>query len=105
MKPERPETAEETADRLRRYREAAELLRQWRSKPEDESLDWAAIEADLDADGNSRSERDAQFLVTVLKPPSSDEQRAAWLKLSAQGLAAAYGENEPDYSDIEIQPL
>lgn len=48
--------------------------------------------------------RDAQLLVTVLKTASSDEQREAWLKLSAQGLAAAYGENEPEYSDVEIQP-
>ncbi len=47
---------------------------------------------------------DAQLLVTVLKPASSEEQREAWLKLSAQGLDAAYGENEPDYSDVEIQP-
>lgn len=48
--------------------------------------------------------QDAQLLVTVLKASSSDEQREAWLNLSAQGLAAAYGENEPDYSDVEIQP-
>lgn len=48
--------------------------------------------------------RDAQLLVTVLKPASSEEQRESWLKLSAQGLASAYGENEPDYSDVEIQP-
>lgn len=48
--------------------------------------------------------RDAQLLVTVLKSALPDEQREAWLKLSAQGLAAAYGENEPDYSDVEIQP-
>ena len=48
--------------------------------------------------------QDAQLLVTVLKPSLSDEQREAWLALSAQGLAAAYGANEPDYSDVEIQP-
>lgn len=93
MMPERPETAEEIADRLRRYREAAELLRQWRSEPEDERLDWAAIEAVLDANGDPRIE------------PSSDFQRESWLNLSGQKLAAAYGENEPDYSDAEIQPL
>ena len=48
--------------------------------------------------------RDAQLLVTVLKPSLPDEQRAAWLALSARGLATAYGDNEPDYSDVEIQP-
>ena len=48
--------------------------------------------------------RDAQLLVTVLKSASSEEQREAWLKLSAQGLASAYGDDEPDYSDVEIQP-
>ena len=48
--------------------------------------------------------RDAQLLVTVLKPSLPDEQREAWLGLSARGLAAAFGDNEPDYSDVEIQP-
>ena len=48
--------------------------------------------------------QDAQLLVTVLKPSLSEDQREAWLALSAQGLAAAYGDNEPDYSDVEIQP-
>ena len=56
MKPEREETAEEIADRLRRYREAGELLRKWRSEPEDENLDWKAIEAVLDANGDPRTE-------------------------------------------------
>ena len=48
--------------------------------------------------------RDSRLLVTVLKPSLSDDPRAAWLALSAQGLANAYGDNEPDYSDVEIQP-
>ncbi|MFM9965162.1 MAG: hypothetical protein ACKV2Q_28525 [Planctomycetaceae bacterium] len=56
MKPEREETPEEIADRLRRYGEAAELLRQWRSEPEDETLDWPTIEAVLDANGDPRLE-------------------------------------------------
>lgn len=50
------ETPEEIADRMRRYGEAAELLRQWRSEPEDESLDWPTIEAVLDASGDPRIE-------------------------------------------------
>lgn len=48
--------------------------------------------------------QDAQLLVTVLKPSLPDEQCEAWLALSARGLATAYGDNEPDYSDVEIQP-
>ena len=48
--------------------------------------------------------QDAQLLVTVLKPLLPDEQRAAWLAMSARGLATAYGDDEPDDSDVEIQP-
>ena len=48
--------------------------------------------------------QDAQLLVTVLKPSLPDEQREAWLALSSRGLATAYGDDEPDYSDVEIQP-
>ena len=48
---------------------------------------------------------DAQLLVTVLNPSlAEEEERQTWLALSAQGLAAAYGDNEPDYSDVEIVP-
>jgi hypothetical protein len=42
--------------------------------------------------------KNARLLVTVLPDKFSDE-RAAWLKLSAQGLTRAYGESEPDYPD------
>ena len=50
--------------------------------------------------------RDAALLVTVLSmsPADQDQERQAWLTLSAKGLASAYGENEPDYSDAEILP-
>ena len=47
---------------------------------------------------------DAQLLVTVLKPSLAEEERQTWLALSARSLAAAYADNEPDYSDVEIQP-
>jgi hypothetical protein len=41
--------------------------------------------------------------VTVL--PESDEERRAWSRLSGTGLAAAYGENEPEYSpDMVKEP-
>ena len=37
----------------------------------------------------------AKFLVTVL--PEQDEEREEWLSLSAQRLAEAYGDDEPEY--------
>lgn len=37
----------------------------------------------------------ARLLVTVI--PEPDEDQYAWLRLSVQGLRAAYGEDEPDY--------
>lgn len=48
--------------------------------------------------------QDAQLLVTVLKPSLQNAERQSWLELSVQGLATAYGDNEPDYSDVEILP-
>ncbi len=36
------------------------------------------------------------LLITVLREPSAEE--LAWLQLSADGLASAYGEAEPEYS-------
>ncbi|MDP3070569.1 MAG: hypothetical protein Q8N18_09785 [Opitutaceae bacterium] len=44
-------------------------------------------------------QKNARLLVTVL--PSEDElaqERADWLALSAQGLARAYGPDEPEYT-------
>ena len=48
--------------------------------------------------------KNARLLVTVL--PGDDElamERADWLRLSAQGLARAYGPDEPDYPDSCIK--
>lgn len=36
------------------------------------------------------------LVVTVL--PEDDEERADWLRLSLHGLAAAYGNDEPEYT-------
>jgi hypothetical protein len=33
---------------------------------------------------------------------SADEEREDWLRLSAQGLAAAYGDDEPEYTEADI---
>ncbi len=46
--------------------------------------------------------RDASLLVTVLSPSPSEHGRQAWSALSAAGLAAAYGSDEPDYSDVVV---
>ena len=36
------------------------------------------------------------LLITVLREPRAEE--LAWLQLSTDGLAGAYGESEPEYS-------
>ena len=48
--------------------------------------------------------RDASLLVTVLSPASLEQERQAWFGLSTARLAAAYGDDEPDYSDVEVEP-
>jgi hypothetical protein len=42
---------------------------------------------------------DAKLLVMVLGDPA-DTEREEWYALSQQSLARAYGEDEPDYSDL-----
>lgn len=44
--------------------------------------------------------KNARLLVTVL-PPGDElaKERADWLALAAQGLARAYGLDEPEYPD------
>lgn len=42
-------------------------------------------------------EPNVKLLVTIL-PSEADVERDDWLRLSAQGLEAAYGEDEPEYS-------
>lgn len=37
-----------------------------------------------------------RFTITMI--PREDSDRAAWVNLSLQGLAAAYSDAEPDYS-------
>jgi hypothetical protein len=39
-----------------------------------------------------------KLLVTVLPEKAADKIREEWLRLSAQRLEAAYGENEPEYT-------
>lgn len=48
--------------------------------------------------------RDASLLVTILSPASLEQERQAWFAMAADRLAAAYGDDEPDYSDVEVEP-
>ena len=46
---------------------------------------------------------DTPLLVTVLSQDTADAERAEWLAASQAGLARAYGEDEPDYSDAILR--
>ena len=46
-------------------------------------------------------EPNARLMVTVL--PKQDDERSAWQRLSARGLANAYGENEEEYSLSDVK--
>lgn len=48
--------------------------------------------------------RDTPLLVTVLPLASSGSPVSGWDELSASGLAKAYGDGEPEYSDADIRP-
>ena len=50
------------------------------------------VDEPLDLAPNTR------LVVTVLPPEGADEARDAWLRVSAQGLEAAYGDDEPEYT-------
>ena len=39
----------------------------------------------------------SKLLVIVLPEPAAGEEAAAWEKLALQGLAGAYGADEPEY--------
>jgi hypothetical protein len=44
----------------------------------------------------------APLLVTVL-PVEGEGDRESWLRASAAGLARAYGDDEPEYSEADIK--
>jgi len=48
----------------------------------------------------------ALLAVTVLSPstPEHDSERAEWAALSAQSLARAYGDDEPEYTLDDLKP-
>lgn len=39
-----------------------------------------------------------KLVITVLAQEPKEDEREAWMRLSQQGLARAYGENEPEYT-------
>lgn len=41
---------------------------------------------------------------TTVPSAPLDEERKAWMQFSAAGLARAYGDNEPDYSLVDVEP-
>jgi hypothetical protein len=45
-----------------------------------------------------------RLIVTVLEPRQSGQERDTWSELSARGLARAYGDAEPEYSDADLVP-
>lgn len=47
--------------------------------------------------------RNALLLVTVVPLPESDGDRVAWLAASSAGLARAFGDNEPEYTQADIR--
>ncbi len=46
---------------------------------------------------------DTKLLVTVIPGSSPEDERQAWLAASQEGLARAYGEDEPDYSGAMLR--
>jgi len=43
----------------------------------------------------------APLMVTVFSP---DAERSEWATLGAQGLARAYGDDEPEYTTADLKP-
>ena len=48
--------------------------------------------------------RDVPLLVTVLPSGQADNGITGWTDLSIEGLARAYGDDEPEYTDADLQP-
>jgi hypothetical protein len=43
-------------------------------------------------------EPNAEFIIAILPQEQFHEERAAWLRLSMEGLNRAYGDDEPEYT-------
>jgi len=44
-----------------------------------------------------------RLAVTIVPDSVEDEEREDWLRMSMQGLAAAYGDDEPEYTLADIK--
>ncbi len=48
-------------------------------------------------------EPDTPLTVTILSPQDDDDERADWARLGRHNLAAAYGDDEPEYTFADIK--
>jgi hypothetical protein len=48
-------------------------------------------------------QRGSKLIVAVVSGDSLEEERQAWLAASQAGLARAYGDSEPDYSNAVLR--
>lgn len=48
-------------------------------------------------------EPNTALTVTVLSEPAEDEERAEWARFGRHNLAAAYGDDEPEYTAADIK--
>ncbi len=48
-------------------------------------------------------EPNTRLVVTILPEDVEDEERQDWLRMSLRGLAAAYGDDEPEYTLADIK--
>jgi hypothetical protein len=46
---------------------------------------------------------DSKLIVAVLSGDSLEDERQAWLAASQEGFARAYGNDEPDYSEVALR--
>jgi hypothetical protein len=46
---------------------------------------------------------DSKLIVSVLSGDTLEDERQAWLAASQAGLARAYGDDEPDYSNAVLR--
>ena len=48
-------------------------------------------------------EPNTRFVIVVMPEPEADEERAEWARLGRDHLAAAYGDDEPEYTAADIK--
>jgi hypothetical protein len=48
-------------------------------------------------------QRDSKLIVAVVSGDTLEDERQAWLAASQAGFARAYGDEEPDYSNVVLR--